>query len=75
MRDGSTENLRQVVAGALLDFLSHLADRKDAVLIGAQYPSKPLIDEFHRFCILRNIDVRSVSLNTWYACAVSGKLS
>ena len=61
----AADNLRRLIAGALCDFVGHLDELKDPIIVGERYSRDRLIDAFTKWTMKRGINVKDANAEGW----------
>lgn len=63
-----------IILGAVVDFMLHLCERKNPLVVGKDYPNSKVIEEFEEWANTRQIDLSNIDKQQWIQMCNSGKL-
>lgn len=63
---------RKLIAGAFIDFLSHLSSSPSPILVGAEYPRDRLMKAFAQWSNKCGFDTVDASIHLWKDACNSG---
>jgi len=68
------EDARKFIAGGFADFLLHLIENPQPLVVGGGYPRDKLVAAFNKWAAERNFNIKNGDLQTWRKACKMNKL-
>lgn len=65
MNMNMNEELRKFIAGGFADFLLHLIENPQPIIVGGGYPRDKLVAAFNTWAVERNFNTKNGDLQEW----------